>query len=150
MLGLALGLGPRHRDVGALPLLLDGMPAVQGELRLDAVLGQHVAGNLFGLPGGILGSRIEEDLLIPRTNGDVTAKPQVNVLFYLALGKRSPRLLSLSLVGQRDRHAPVSTVCHGATLAHPERSRERARSGAQMWMGIGVTLCATYSQVVAM
>src|SRR6266404_5539990 len=31
--GLALGLGLRHRDVRALPLLLDGMPAVQGEVR---------------------------------------------------------------------------------------------------------------------
>src|SRR5215470_10900290 len=126
MLGLALGLSLRHRYVGALPQLLNGMPAVEGELRSDAIVGQHLAGNLFGLPGGFLGPRVQEDLRVPGTDRDVTAKPQVNVLFYLALGKRSPRPLGMVRVGQRDRHAPVSTVCHGATLAHLERSRERA------------------------
>src|SRR5262245_21868433 len=62
VLSLALGFGPRHRDVRGLPLLLDGVPALQGELRLNALAVEHVTGYPLGVPGGQLGARVEEDL----------------------------------------------------------------------------------------
>jgi hypothetical protein len=58
VLRLALGFGLRHRDVRVLPLLLDRVPAVQGGLRRDAVLVQHVEGDPLSVPGGGLSARV--------------------------------------------------------------------------------------------
>src|SRR5271154_687795 len=55
VLRLPLGFGLRHRDVRTLPLLLDGMPSMHRELRLDVVLSQHVAGDPLSLRSGDLG-----------------------------------------------------------------------------------------------
>jgi len=62
MLRLTLGLTPRHGYVRVLPPFLKGMPAVDGELRLAMMLGQHVAGDPLGLPGGDLCPGVQEDL----------------------------------------------------------------------------------------
>ena len=118
MLGLALGLGPRQRDVRVLPLLLDGVPAVQGEPGLDALAGQDVAGDPLGVPGGVLGARVQEDLRVTRADSDAPSKLAADVFFHLMRGKGLPRLFELGGVGERDRHTPVVAVCHGATLVH--------------------------------
>jgi hypothetical protein len=62
VLCLALGLGPRHRDIWVLPPFLKGMPAVDGEFRLEVMPGQHVAGDPLSLPGGDLCPGVQEDL----------------------------------------------------------------------------------------
>ena len=121
VLRVALGLGLRHRDVRPLPLLLDRMPAVQGELRLDAALGQHVAGYPLSLRGGDLGPCVKEDLRVTRTDSDAAAEPALDIFFNLVLGEGSLRRLDMRLAGQRDRHAPVIVVRHGVTLTQPPR-----------------------------
>ena len=119
VLRLALGFGLRHRDVRALPLLLDGMPSMQRELRLNVMLGQHVAGDPLSLHGGVLGACVQEDLRVARADGDGAAELTAEVFFHLMLGQRPLRLFDLSLAGQGDGYPPVIAVCHGTTLTHP-------------------------------
>jgi hypothetical protein len=60
VLCLALGLGPRHRDIWVLPPFLKGMPAVDGEFRLEVMPGQHLAGDPLSLPCGDLCPGVQE------------------------------------------------------------------------------------------
>src|ERR1022692_3726863 len=87
VLRLKLGLGPRQRDLGVFPLLFDGMPAVQSEVRLDTLLGQHRAGNPLSLPRRDLGACIQEDLRVTGTDGDTPAEPTAEIFFNLMTGK---------------------------------------------------------------
>jgi len=63
---------------------------MQGGLRLDVLLGQHVARDLLGIPGGGLGVRVQEDLRITRADGDAAAEPTADVFFHLGQGKGLP------------------------------------------------------------
>jgi hypothetical protein len=91
---------------------------VQGELRLDALAGQDVAGHPFGVPGGVLGARVQEDLRVTRADGDAAPELPADIFFHLMRGKGLPRPFEVGRVGQRDRHPPVVAVCHAVTLAH--------------------------------
>src|SRR5208337_2768037 len=128
VLRLPLGFGLRHRDVRALPLLLDGMPSMQRELRLNVMLGQHVAGDPLSLHGGDLGACVQEYLRVTRADGDRAAELTADVFFHLMLGQRPLRLFGLCLAGQGDGYPPVIAVCHGTTLTHP-KSNPAASAG---------------------
>ena len=91
MLRLPLGFGLRHRDVRALPLLLDGMPSMQRELRLNVVASQHVAGDPLSLRGGDLGACVQEDLRATRADDDGAAELAADVFFHLMAGQRPLR-----------------------------------------------------------
>src|SRR5690348_8808135 len=127
VLGLALGLGLRHRDIRALPFLLDRMPAVQRELCLDAQLAKYLAGGPLGFAGGKFGACVQEDLRVPGADNDVAPEPVADVLLHLLLGEGLPCLLNVCLAAQRYGHAPVGAVRHGATLAHAPRHKDRPR-----------------------
>ena len=122
VLRLPLGFGLRHRDVRALPLLLDGMPSMQRELRLNVMLSQHVAGDPLSLRGGDLGACVQEDLRVTRADGDGAAELAADVFFHLMPGQRLLRLFDLCLAGQGDGYPPVIAVCHGTTLTHSSQA----------------------------
>jgi hypothetical protein len=86
VLCLALGLGPRHRDIWVLPPFLKGMPAVDGEFRLEVVPGQHVAGDPLSLPGGDLCPGVQEDLRAACARRDVVTQPTAGIFSQLAPG----------------------------------------------------------------
>jgi hypothetical protein len=92
---------------------------VQGGLRRDAVLVQHVEGDPLSVPDGRLSARVEEDLRVPRADGDTAADPAADVFFHLAQGRGLLRLSSWRLPAHGDGDAPVIAVCHGTTLTHP-------------------------------
>ena len=92
------------------------------ELRLNVMLGQHVAGDPLSLHGGGLGACVQEDLRVTRASGDGEAELTSDVFFYLMLGQRPLRLFGLGLAGQGDGHPPVIAVCHGTTLTHPSQA----------------------------
>ena len=92
--GLALGSGLRIRIAGFSACFLNGVPAVQGELRRNAVPGQHVAGDPLSVPGGGLGACVQEDLPVIRADGDAAADLAADVFFHLTQGKRPLRLSS--------------------------------------------------------
>ena len=139
VLRLALGFGLRHRDVRVLPLLLNGMPAVQGGLRRNAMPGQHVAGDPLSVPGGGLGACVQEDLPVIRADGDAAADLAADVFFHRTQGKGPLRLSGLRLVAHGDGDAPVITVCHGMTLTHLSPALGRAADG---FAGVGQRLAA--------
>ena len=119
VLRLPFGFVLRYGNVRALPLLLDGMPSMQRELRLNALLSEHVAGDPLSLRGGNLGARVQEDLRITRADDDGLAELAADVFFHLMPGQRPLRLPGLRLSGQGDGYPPVIAVCHGTTLTHP-------------------------------
>src|SRR6185437_15606571 len=80
VLGLALGFGLRHRDIRALPFLLDRMPAVQRELCLDAQFAEYLAGGALGFASGKLGARVQVDLRVAGADNDVVPEPAADVL----------------------------------------------------------------------
>ena len=131
VLHLPLGFGLRYRDVRTLPLLLDGMPSMQRELRLNVMLSQHVAGDPLSLRGGNLGSCVQEDLRITRADDDGLAELAADVFFHLMPGQRPLRLSGLRLSGQGDGYPPVIAVCHVTTLTHP--SQATGWPGAAWW-----------------
>ena len=95
---------------------------MQRELRLNVMLGQHVAGDLLSLHGRDLGACVQEDLRVTRADGDGAAELAADVFFHLMLGQRSLRLFDLCLAGQGDGYPPVIAVCHGTTLTHPSQA----------------------------
>jgi hypothetical protein len=122
VLCLALGLGPRHRDVRVLPPLLKGMPAVDGELCLEVKLGQHVAGDPLSLPGGDLCPGVQEHLGATCAHRDAVAKPAAGIFSHRVPGEQHPHPFRLHPVRERDGHPPIIVVHDGLTVAaYPTR-----------------------------
>ena len=78
-----------------------------------------VASDLLGVPGGVLGACVQEDLRVARTDRDAAPKPAADVFLHLMRGKGLPRPFELGRVGQRDRHTPIVAVCHGRDFSAP-------------------------------
>ena len=139
VLGLALRLGPRHRDVRALPLLLDGVPAVLCELRLDAVGGKQAAGHL-ARPAWRRspGPSVWEDLRVARA---MTAMLRPRARWTSSSTscpekEGPPRLLGVFLVGKPARSSRASRCC----LSRRDSSRRWAARGA----GEGLSAIPSY------
>jgi hypothetical protein len=99
----AFSLGPRHRDIRVLPLLLDRVSMTHGDIRRAAALGQHLAGDPLSLPGSVPGPRVQVDLRVTRAHGDVPAEPASDICFHLMLRKGPPHPFGIRRVGQRNR-----------------------------------------------